>query len=320
MKKTKSLLFFAAAVLLAASCKQELLFDASCQVTLDESNTYRAGEPVIFNFEGNADAVTFFSGENGHQYIYKDRLTVPFEDITALTMTGRIQPRYGQDNSLDIYFSNEYEFNLKGDDGEADRATIRKMYEEGMKGWDLVYSEDDKMNTWHDYSYDISKYASSFAIAYHWHSTSRGQTVTQRSYWIDGAVNVSLKGVDPSSKTLKDIEFISVMMNPERDAYWKNKSNGSVVFNNSAAQLVFQGCAATEFDYDFDVWVFSRPIALNGVSPDKCQVIKNISNKLGPFTYTYAEPGTYTATFVGINETIQGRSEKVKNVRVTITN
>lgn len=315
----KTRIFIIAIALLAAvSCKQELLFDAGCQVTLDESNTYRVGDPVIFNIEGNADAITFFSGENGHQYVYRDRLTVPFEDITALTMTGRIQPRYGKDNSLDIYFSNEYEYNLKGDDGEADRATIRKMYEEGMQGWDLVYSADDTMNAWHDYSFDLSKYASNFAIAYHWHSTSRGQTVTQRTYWIDGYVNVSLKGVNPSSKTLRDIELTSVMMNPEREAYWKNKSNGSVVFNNSAAQLCFQGCAATEFDYDMDVWVFSRPIALNSVSPDKCEVIKNIINKTEPYSYVYTEPGTYTATFVGVNETIQGRSEKVKNVRVTI--
>lgn len=313
------LIFIALVAFLAASCKQELLFDAACKVTLDESNTYRAGEPVTFNIAGTSDGITFFSGENGHQYKYRDRNVVPVEDITAIRMTSRIQPRYGKDNSLDIYFSDSYQFNLKGDDGAADRAAITAMYEGGMEGWDKVYSEDATINAWNDYEFDLTKYASSFSVAFHWHSTSQGQTVTQRSYWIDASIDVSLKGVSPSSKTLKDLEVISVMMNEERDAYWKNHSNGSVVFNNSAAQYVFQGCAAAEYPYDFDVWVISRPISLNSVSPDQCEVVKNITTKADTFKYVYNEPGTYIATFVGVNETVQGRSEDLKEVRVTIT-
>lgn len=316
--KTK-FIYAVLAATLATSCEQELLFDASCKVTLDKDNTYKAGEPVIFNISGTSDGITFFSGENGHQYQYRDRTEVPLEDITSIMMTSRIQPRYGKDNSLDIYFSDSYEFNLKGDDGEADRAAITAMYEGGMQGWDKVYSEDEKLNNWNPYEFDLSKYAGHFCVAFHWHSTSQGQTVTQRSYWIDASIDVSLKGVNPSSKTLKDMEVISVMMNQERDAYWKNHSNGSVVFNNSAAQYVFQGCSATEFPYDFDVWVISRPIKLNSVSPDKCEIIKNITNKTDSYKYIYDKPGTYLATFVGINETIQGRSEQIKEVRVTIT-
>lgn len=316
--KTKIILFALAAVL-AASCKQELLFDATCRVTLDKSNTYRAGEPVIFNISGTSDGITFYSGEEGHKYEFRDRSVVPIEDIETIAMDWRIQPRYGKDDSMDIYFSDNYEFNLKGDDGEADRATITEMYEGGMQGWDKVYSEDGTINVWNEYEYDLTKYAGHFAIAFHWHPTSQGMTVTQRSYWIDASINLSLKGLSPSSKTLRDIEYVSVMMNPERDAYWKNKSNGSVVFNNQAAQYVFQGCAAGEFPYDMDVWVISRPFSLNSVSPDRCEVVKNITTKADTFKYVYEKPGTYIATFAGVNETVSGRSEVIKEVRVTIT-
>ena len=51
-----------------ASCEHEIVSDATFSVTLDTSNTYKAGEPVVFHIIGEPDNVLFYSGESGAVY------------------------------------------------------------------------------------------------------------------------------------------------------------------------------------------------------------------------------------------------------------
>ena len=77
-------------VLLFSGCDQS---DISAPVVfvaaLDPSNVYEVGEPIRFNFTGNAENITFFSGEVGHQYRFKDRYEVPVEDVISARL---VQP------------------------------------------------------------------------------------------------------------------------------------------------------------------------------------------------------------------------------------
>lgn len=322
MNTRKALNYFLLTGLLLGlfSCKQDLFNKVHYTVTLDSENTYKVGEPVSFNIEGAADQIMFYSGETGHQFQYKDRTSVPFEDIDSISMTFNIQPRFGDAGGLDIYVTDNEEFKLSGEDGEADRAAIKAMYEGGMQGWDRLDWEEGPSSQWKSFTIDLSRYAESFAIAFHWHPSSFEKTKSQRTYWLNGTLSVNMKGVEPSTKNLRDLEVVSVMMNEEVDPYLRNNSNGSMIFNSNAAQYNFQGCAATALDYDLDGWVFSRPMSLNSVSRDQGTSVKSILHYPTRFEYTYDTPGTYFATFLGLSETVQGRSEQVKKIRVTITN
>ena len=71
-------------------------------VTLDADNTYYVGEPVRFNFEGEVDNVIFYSGETGSQYKYKDRYTVPAEEVLAANLNMSFQARYGLADAMQI--------------------------------------------------------------------------------------------------------------------------------------------------------------------------------------------------------------------------
>ena len=77
----KRILFFISGLVLMASCQHDVVYEVDFNITLDKANTYYAGEPVRFNLAGEVDNVIFYSGETGHQYVYRNRYEVPLEAV-----------------------------------------------------------------------------------------------------------------------------------------------------------------------------------------------------------------------------------------------
>ena len=73
MKKNLIITFITALLLCLISCG-EVLEDVSFGVTPDSGNVYEAGKEVYFNFSGNPDYITFYSGEAGHKYEYAGKI------------------------------------------------------------------------------------------------------------------------------------------------------------------------------------------------------------------------------------------------------
>ena len=73
MKKTLIITFITTLLLCLISCG-EVLEDVSFGVTPDSGNVYEAGKEVYFNFSGNPDYITFYSGEAGHKYEYAGKI------------------------------------------------------------------------------------------------------------------------------------------------------------------------------------------------------------------------------------------------------
>ena len=82
--------------------------DMKEQVTLNvkaitQENTQQAGDniivkkgsPLTFALTGQPDFITFYSGEAGHQYAYKDRDQVAFDDIASSKLTFSVWYQYG---------------------------------------------------------------------------------------------------------------------------------------------------------------------------------------------------------------------------------
>ncbi|MGM9747501.1 MAG: DUF5017 domain-containing protein [Candidatus Cryptobacteroides sp.] len=301
----KRIYFIAAALLVMVSCQHDIVRSSDFTVTLDESNTYYAGDPVRFNFTGEVDNVIFYSGETGHQYKYKDRYTVPIEDIISIRLDLNIQARYGLADALEIWVTNSFD-GLKGDDGVADRATIKAMVDGGMSGWTKLNWTDGASTKWKDQSYgeaegdpNFGEMSDNFCIAFHWCPPAYNQT--QRTYWVNGNLHLELSGLDPSDTELSQLGFTTVMMNEQiEDPYKKNSGNGSIILNNPAtAALIFQGVGGNALDYTLDGWAISTPMPLNKVANDKAVVIKNVQNYMHSYEYVFEEPGTYEVVLVG---------------------
>ena len=307
----KKIVMIGAVAALAAACTQNVVYEIDYTVSLDKENTYMAGEPVRFNFDGLVDNIVFYSGEIGHQYKFKDRYEVPMESVKEADMNIEYQARYGEAGALEVWVSNSFE-GLNGSDGAADRAAIKAMVDGGMEGWTKLDYQEGASTKWTSQNYDLKDYMSGFSIAFHWNPPTN--TKTQRTYWINGEITLNLEGMNPSV-----IDLVSVMMNEEiEDPYYKNNGNGTINLNKREADIVMQGVGANALPYAIDGWLISKPIPLNKVSNDQGTVIKNLQNYLHTFEYTWTEPGTYTVTFVGTNSNYAGRSEKVHEFTIIV--
>lgn len=308
-------------ILLAAttlySCQHDIVRKTDFNITLDHSNTYKAGEPVRFNIEGEVDNIIFYSGETGSQYKYKDRYNISPEDVRSANLSLDLQARYGNAGALEIWISDSFE-GLDGENGESDRALLKDLYDKGMPGWTRLDYQEGASTKWTNQNFDLSSYIGNFCIAFHWNPESF--TATQRTYWINGSLSLDLEGAEPSIMDLSELGFKTVMLNEQiEDPYLKNNGNGSIILNNpNTAAIIFQGAGANALEYALDGWAISTPTSLDKVANDKAIVIKNIQNYMHTYEYVWEEPGNYTVTFVGTNSNYMSSSEEIKEMNITI--
>lgn len=305
-------------VLLMASCQHDVVYEADYNVTLDPANTYYAGDPVKFVFTGDVDNLVFYSGETGSQYVYRDRYEVPLEDVISADLHLDFQARYGDADALEVYVSKDFA-GINGNDApDADRDAVRSMVEAGMPGWVKLPYQEGASEKWTAQDFPVTEYLENFCLAFHW--CPKAFDKTQRTYWINGSITLEMAGTEPSTMTLSDLGFKSLMMNEEVDAYEKNSGNGSIRFDNAtnAGEICFQGVGANALPYAIDGWVFTTPRPLNKVANDKGTVIKNLQNYLREYEYAWSQPGTYKVTFVGRNENYATSSEEIHEFTITI--
>ena len=91
--KTSKLYIFLLSALAFTACTKDLTEGldkvdvnvvASENVTMEGGIvTVRKGTPVEFSIAGEPDFITFFSGEIGHQYIYRQRVETEASDIVS---------------------------------------------------------------------------------------------------------------------------------------------------------------------------------------------------------------------------------------------
>ena len=316
MKKYISILFVG--VLFLVSCQHDVVSEIDYNIALDKENTYLAGEPVKFNIKGDVENLVFYSGETGSQYIYKDRYSVPVEDVISANLHLDLQARYGDAGALEICVSNEFAGINGADDPEGDRAAVKAMVEAGMPGWVKLDYQEGASTKWTAQDFPMTDYLDNLCIAFHW--CPKAIDKTQRTYWINGEISLEMQGTEPSKMKLSDLGFHPLMMNVEVDAYKKNAGNGSIRFDNAtnAGEICFQGVGANALPYAIDGWVFTTPRPLNRVANDKGVVIKNLQNYMHEYTYTGTEPGTYEVVFVGRNENYASASEQIHKYTITI--
>lgn len=311
------------ALLIPACSQQNIVEEVDFAVRLDKENTYRTGEPVRFNLTGNTDYMVFYSGEEGHEYKYKDRSSIPPEDLLGLELEMEYRAQYGVAGGLDVYISDQFP-GLAGNDGDADRAAVKQMVEGGMKGWTKLPYEEGMGGSTGRHTYDVKAFAEKFSIAFHWHPTKGTDGFKdQRSYYVTGLFKLQAKGSMPTVSSMNKLDFVSLVMNEEDDPYLRFRGdttyNGTVRFNDpSGATIKFQGCENAMLPYNIDQWVISRSSALNQIPSDEGQRIKNMLKPLASYTYVYEKPGLYTATFVGVNSNYQGHREAYREVKVLI--
>ena len=283
----------------------ELNFDVK-----PEKATYKVGEAVNFIISGNPEQLSFYSGEDGHKYIYKDRLQAQSENITLEFATNR---RYGTDaqqpQSFRILasqtFSGKYETAAINTTEWIDITAAFTL--SGIQSTDVAYVSSGVVNltTLNTTGFTLDK-AKPVYFAFKYTGVTGS---TQPRWWVN---KFDLKTTTTTGQVLPVASIAT--------AGWtsvKVLSTSPVGWTFGTDYILkYQGGAATIGNNQ--VWAISNALYLTKVQPDTGVALKNMSTRIDNYKFVYTTSGTFTATFVAANANVYGESKTTKEVQVIV--
>lgn len=281
-----------------ASCVKEEITKPSFDVS-SPSLTYKVGDTVNFNFTGNADVVTFWSGEDGGNYDNRER-TILTGGVVRMSFRSNVQ--FGaQLRNLQVWISNDFsgQYNPAGIDA-ANWDDITDSFTYGT-GTASVNSGE----------VDITKYlepGKPFYIGFKYD----GQPVpaggaTQRTWQVNtlSVTNTFPNGNVSQLMTQATAGYLFVdILNPAN--FWD--------FNGTQIRFRPQSSAIASLD-----WAITSPIIADRTKPDVGFGIKSFAdNKIESYQHIYNTPGTYKVVFIGSNATVAGKETVLRELNITI--
>jgi hypothetical protein len=287
------------AILCFCACHKALeLDDLEFDVTAAKA-TPAIGDTVNFSFRGNPDLITFWSGEPGRRYRFRDRTEADGTPILRF----RSKRFHAQNNTLSLLISTDFAGVVK--DTAATRASI------GTANWTDITAQANLSpangTLTSSGPVSLASFASQgkpvyFAFRY------KGAAGYPLNRWEIDSFYINNNLPDGTTYVIGNFNSYNVSytnygvptFNPGFVFY--NLSNTNFWFNstvNSQAGLVFKTDNAG-LTADADSWAIVGPINLKKVTPDNGVVIKSLAQNLRDlrFSYRYMTAGNYEATFV----------------------
>lgn len=342
MKLNKLFIALGVASMAFTSCENELKQDVELDITVETNDnvrfdggtiTVKKGSPITFQLGGAPDFLTFYSGEAGKEYRYKDRTEVNPDEITSSRLQFSLQAQYGKPaNIMQILISDDFP-GLATNNFKAD-STLVEQHE-----WQTLIPQAElpQKATTISYDVDMTPYLGKrIAIALRYEGIDNSAVQSRFQFNNMAIVNTMENGL-VTSLSASSFGFTALNMyytHPDvlnatgvsgnRTNVIGGKPYGTATNNTSGvwnlakfdAFFIHSTPANTPLMY---AWLVSNLIVANGCTPDAGTGIKNISQRLDTYNYTYTEPGTYTATFVAVNGNYKQEIEKVYEYQVVVT-
>lgn len=334
MKINKLLIAISIASFTLVSCESEFTKDAKLNVNVatgdnvsfdGQTITVKSGTPVEFRFSGDPDYLTFYSGEVGKEYRYKERTTVDESEVETSTLQFKLTPQYGKPaNILTMYVSTDFPGLDKGN-FEADSVLVEKH------AWEILIPTTDFPSAVkaQDFAIDMKPYLGKrIAIAICYRGQDKSATQSKFTFANMQIINKMSNGQE-TSFTTTSFGFTPVNMLhrhnlADQKGMTANRAYGTVTNNTSGiwnfkdmdAFFIHSSSANTELKYS---WLVSNLFVVNACSPDAGTGLKNITQSLDSYQYIYNTPGTYTATFIGTNSNYKQESSVVHEYTVVVT-
>lgn len=324
-----------------SSCDRDGAESVEFGVSIQNPDAVYAGQPVTFEFDGNPDYISFYSGEKNDRYANHNRTTLPEVDSLGLSYAAKMQYAenydYKDDRILRVMISETY-------DGSG---------EINPEEWHDITDPDPAVNeeylespiltsgTTIDLPYaavNLSQYKDKdFYLAFrylaepHTGVKSKGDLRPDngKAYSYDNRPRIDITELK-LVKREPDKNLIEVEDMLTEFAFRMNFVNSKVEnnFTISNYRLMFQpqeyvttdGKATVDEsqDYDMDVWMISQKLSAHSVEPDRGTPIKGTNARLGIYQHTYDEPGTYTATFIVTNANKWNSEQIVREITVEV--
>ena len=289
MKKISAIVV--CAFLLSACQKNIKVPDLNFDVKLNQT-TYKAGDTVKVMFTGNPDNITFFSGEPGMKYEYRDRLKA--EGTPQFQFTSYRQ--YGtQENSLQVLASTDFDGVIDQNIGSANWTDItnRVTLSTGSNNTPSGIISLEELNN------DKPLY---LAFKFTGEISSTQRTWTIKNFSVQ---NVLKDGITLDVANMSNISWTGVSVkNPDK------------VWVIAADQIKIAGGPANTPDNED--WIVTKALNLSAVQPDRGVALKNITTRMGRYDYVFENPGNYVVTFLVSNVTVDDQKSSLKQLNITV--
>lgn len=296
---------------MAAGCDNSLdcpdvTFDAALA-----SEDIHAGDSVIFKISGHADYITFWSGEQGSDYDFKDGRTFVPDWEYYLSFSTKIVKGV-QSGQLSLLVSDSFDGNYSDYDNiiHTEWTDISDRFSWAVSD-NTVSSSRQSITEF--VTEDIPLY---FAFRYR---TRPQSEYGQASNWLVSEWSIANISDEMGPVVMYDNSNSGFRI---IDPFVRTPVASSATVSSTQIAMVGYDPSTTSEDVETDLWVISRPLCLTQpieLGPDTPVSVKNFS-KQDPdgFGYVYDEPGIYEAVFVASNQTIKDKKEAVKTIKITV--
>lgn len=304
------------AVLLSACSKQLSKSDNTFEVTADKT-TVKTGDTVRFNFSGDLDMISFYSGETGKRFNYINRGSA---DGTPILRFRSLRANGSQPNSLTLFVSSDFLGIAQGDTA----TTIGRI---GAASWNDITSKANLSTgtVTSSGNIDLSDLANASKPVYVAFRYTALTGSVQNKWTID---SFSIKNVlnDGTSYVIanhngSNVAYMSYGVQTYSPGFVNYRVSNIYNWIVGSTNLVITGADSAPWaTATAEAWTIIGPVDLKKVTPDVGTVIKTVSQSMGDvrFSYRYTMPGTYEATFHGGRVSIDENEKEAKTITITV--
>jgi len=293
-------------VFFASGCEKEYLKDVSLNI-VPKSLVIDLKDSLSFSFTGDADVISFYSGEPGKEYKYRNRTVLEGAKL-RLTIASRVL--YGsQENNLKLMCSSKFAGNYSAVGiKDEEWKDMTKDFTWSTAGPNAVAATTTTSGP-----VEITKYiepGKPIYFGYRYESWSATAASLAGRSWRLPTFDLELISADGTTTKLTSVTTAGWKKVPiiGEVSYWTVSNADPYLWFTPNSTLI-----------PHLHWVVSSPFDPSSVKPDKATVLKKlIDPAMSNFKYKFNKKGVYTVTFVAKNVNYQGEHDKVQEFEVTV--
>lgn len=293
-------------LVMVGACKKENAVDLSDFDVKTSSLTINSGEEVTFNFTGEPSQLSFYSGEVGNSYDFKDQPRVDELDELIFAFETHNTPT----EVIDYKVMLSTDFNGTYDYENVSSATwldISSRFNFAAPApWQTNWEGSGAINI-----ADVVEKGKPFYIAFKYVAPEitsgavPGRNWRTRSHTLDLTTKYGYESNLATYRTMG----------------WEQVKKVDIATSSIVTSSIMLFSVPSSYLLEYEEWGISKAFNIDEINlgVDRSVPIKAYSDvPLTEYKYTYTNPGTYLATFVAANKTAYNNKEVVKHIEITV--
>lgn len=303
MNKLKYLLGVLTLPLMLA-CQKNDPVTPSFDVKTDKME-YNVSDSVRFSISGYADVISFYSGESGKEYRYKDRT-----ESTDAKMKLNINTQVvfaSQKNNLALLYTTDFNnvYTVEG----IKAATWTDITSRFTLSADIGSTNGVRTSSGEVDLSDLPVSGKPIYFAFKYVGQPSTTAALGGRTWRVYAFDLYNKNASGATTTLASVTtagWLAIDVENPVNKWTIQTAEPALYFAPASTILASED------------WAVSRALFPTAAKPDTGVGIKGYLDKINNYTYKFSAPGVYTVTFVAKNTNNLGLKEVIKEVTVTV--